>query len=67
MYLEVDNPRWSLTFTRLRLGVPTGVGSGCWPACLPNCRTSAVPILALAAAATFGSVQKGTFKQNTCK
>ena len=66
MYFEVDNPR-SLTFTRLRLGVPIGVGFGCWPACLPNCRTSAAPILALAAAATFAYVQKRTFKQKTCK
>ena len=66
MYLEVDNPR-SLAFTRLRLGVPIGAGSGCWPASLQNCRTSAAPILVLAAAATFASVQKGTFKQKTCK
>ena len=66
MYLEVDNLR-SLAFTRLRLEVPIGAGAGCWPACLPNCRTSAAPMLALAAAATFAYVQKGTFNQNTCK
>ena len=66
MYLEVDNPR-SLAFTRLHLGVPIGARSGCWPACLPDCRTSAAPILALAAAATFAYVQKRTFKQNTYK
>ena len=66
MYLEVDNPR-SLAFTRLRLEVPIGAGAGCWPACLPNYRTSAAPILALAAAASFSSVQKGMFKQKTCK
>ena len=66
MYLDVDNPR-SLAFTRLRLGVPIGAGSGCRPASLPDCRTSAAPILALAATATFAYVQKGTFKQKTCK
>ena len=64
MYLVVDNPR-SLAFTRLHLGVP--IVSGCWPASLPDCRTSAAPILPLAAAVTFASVQKGTFNQNTCK
>ena len=64
MHLEVDNLR-SLAFTRLRLGVPIGAGSGSWPACFPNCRTSAAPILALAAAATYASVQNGTFKQKT--
>ena len=64
MYLEVDNPR-SLAFTRLRLEVP--IGAGCWPACLPNYRTSAAPILTLAVAASFSSVQNGMFKQKTCK
>ena len=66
MYFEVDNPR-SLTFTRLRLGGPHWGWVWLLPACLPNCRTSAAPILALAAAATFAYVQKGTFKQKTCK
>ena len=66
MYIEVDN-RKSLAFIRLRLEVPIGAGSGCWPACLPNYRSSAAPILALAAAATLAYVQKGTFKQKTCK
>ena len=58
MYLDVDNPR-SLAFTRLRFGVTIVARSGCWPASLPDCCTSDAPMLALAAAETFDSVQKG--------